>query len=162
MTSDSTATDRRLSENAMLRKLVDAIKVFISARDAIWTLGSIDRIFRTKRYSKVYTEYEEATATVNTVIRAMAIRNNNAMPVISSEEIDALVRMTAADPYLARDRQGDSDRKRKSESASKTVGPAFKPIVPPASSIAPTTPSGANPILEQTNMTLLSNKDDDV
>lgn len=159
MTNRNSVTDRRLSENALLRKLVDALKLFIAARDAIWALGFLDRFFCTTKYKKAYADYDDASTSVNAIIRTMAIRNSNSdpsEPVLSSEEFDALLRL-AGDHDSSRERHA-TQRKRKAESGPKTVGPAFSPIVPPASSIAPMTPSGVNAILEQDDPAILYDK----
>lgn len=151
MADNSSVTDRRLAENALLRQLVDALKLFIAARDAIWSLNAFDRFFNTTKYKQAYAEYDECSAAVNGLIRAMAIRNSSldsSEPVLSTEEFDALMRLSVGDHDDGR-RQHDYSRKRKADTAAKTVGPAFSPIVPPASSIAPTTPSGANAIRDQ-------------
>lgn len=156
MPNNTAITDRRLAENAMLRSLVDALKMFIASRDAIWALRYFDRLLRTKKYHNAYQDYDEASAKVNALIRAMAIKNSDSSePVISSEEFDALMRLAGDDSHYERHKYGNGKR-RKPEPVSKTIGPAFKPIVPPASSIAPMTPSGANAILDQATVASLS------
>ena len=161
MAQNTINREKRLAENAKLRKLVDAIQTFIAARDAIWSLGFYDQIFRTKKYTKVYADYEVAADDISTFIRSMAKTNNAdaSEPVISSEEFDALMRLV--------DSSNDDDKskgawgkKRKVESTPNSVGPAFSPMVPPTSSIVPLTPSGANSIPDQSTLAGVSDKSD--
>ena len=161
MAQDSTNREKRLAENAQLRKLVDALKTFIAARDAIWSLGFYDQIFRTKKYIKVYAEYEVTTDAISTLIRGMAKTGSadSSEPVISSEEFDALMRL-ADDSNNDDKSKGAWGKKRKVESTPNSVGPAFSPMVPPTSSIVPLPPSGANSIPDQNALTGVSDKSD--
>jgi hypothetical protein len=161
MAQDTTNRERRLAENAQLRKLVDALKTFIAARDAIWSLNFYDQIFRTKKYTKAYAEYEVATNAISTFIRSMAKTGNadSSEPVLSSEEFDALMRL--ADGSDDDDKlKGTWGKKRKAESTPNAVGPAFSPMVPPTSSIVPLTPSGVNSIPDQSGLAGVSDKSD--
>ena len=162
MAQDTTNRERRLAENLQLRILVDALKTFIAARDAIWSLSFYDQIFRTKKYIKAYTDYEVATEVISTFIRSMAKTGNadSSQPVISSEEFDALMRL-ADGSYNDDKSKGAWGKKRKAESTPNSVGPAFSPMVPPTSSIVPLPPLGANSIPDKSGLAGVSDKSND-
>ena len=64
-------TERRADENKALRELVDALKDFIAARDALWSLGFFDRIFRFERCVGILNRYDAARNTVRNTVLAV-------------------------------------------------------------------------------------------
>lgn len=63
--------ERRSAENAALRELVDALKDFIAARDALWSLGFFDRLFRFSRCVAMLNRYDAARERVRNAIKAV-------------------------------------------------------------------------------------------
>lgn len=61
--------ERRAAENAALRELVNALKEFIAARDALWTLGFFDRIFHFSRCITVLNRYDQAQERVRSALQ---------------------------------------------------------------------------------------------
>lgn len=89
--------DRRIAENALLRKLVDALKNFIAARDTIWALSFWDRMFRPAKCEQVFASYEQASLAVKEAIKDMSIikmqpgDSARYQSLISMEEFEALM-----------------------------------------------------------------------
>lgn len=63
--------ERRSAENAALRELVNALKDFIAARDALWSLGFFDRLFRFSRCIAMLNRYDAARERVRNAIIAV-------------------------------------------------------------------------------------------
>lgn len=63
--------ERRSAENAALRELVNALKDFIAARDALWSLGFFDRLFRFSRCVVMLNRYDAARERVRNAIHAV-------------------------------------------------------------------------------------------
>lgn len=79
--------ERRKSENTALRELIDALKKVAMARDGLWSLSVIDRIFRLNKYRKTIADYDEAMQSVrNAIVAVMAatrhqsVENNLPLP----------------------------------------------------------------------------------
>ena len=63
--------ERRKSENAAMRGMVDAMKNFVAARDALWSLGILDRLFRFEKYRSVIDNYDNAISAMRNAMRAV-------------------------------------------------------------------------------------------
>ena len=72
--------ERRIDENRALRELVDALKEFIAARDALWTLGFFDRIFRFARCVGMLNRYDTARDRVRTAVKEVRESAGAAVP----------------------------------------------------------------------------------
>jgi hypothetical protein len=95
--------DRRKASNALLRELVNALKRFTAARDAMWELSLFDRIFRMDKCEQALMAHEDAAADLKKTIQAMARAGNARMPaslqngqaasepLITPEELEALL-----------------------------------------------------------------------
>jgi hypothetical protein len=95
--------DRRKASNALLRELVNALKRFTAARDAMWELSLFDRIFRMDKCEQALMAHEAAAADLKKTIQAMAragsartaaSRGNGQAatePLITPEELEALL-----------------------------------------------------------------------
>lgn len=70
--------DRRQSENTALRSLVDALKTVISARDDMWSLSVVDRLFRLQKYKKTLADYDDAMQGVRNAIQSVVVASRNA------------------------------------------------------------------------------------
>ncbi|CAK7057309.1 MAG: hypothetical protein DELT_01290 [Desulfovibrio sp.] len=65
--------ERRKSENAALRELVGALKNVINARDALWSLGLFDRIFRFDKCREIFNEYDAALLAVRNAVHGVIV-----------------------------------------------------------------------------------------
>lgn len=95
--------ERRKKENTALRDLVDALKRLIDARDALWALSIVDRLFRPQKCRAVFNAYDYARELVQRAVRAVmqasAVREENPEhplprsrePLISMEEFNVLL-----------------------------------------------------------------------
>jgi hypothetical protein len=95
--------DRRKASNALLRELVNALKRFTAARDAMWDLSLFDRIFRMDKCEQALMAHEAAVADLKKTIQAMARAGSAqaaasrrsdqvaAEPLITPEELEALL-----------------------------------------------------------------------
>lgn len=63
--------DRRKFENTAMRDLVEALKKNIDARDALWSLGFFDRLFRRDKCRAVFNEYDVALLAVRDAVRGV-------------------------------------------------------------------------------------------
>lgn len=137
-------TDRRKTENALLRQLVDAFKRYLVARDAIWSLSFLDRLLRTPSFKKTYDNYYESFAQVNALIRLMAVKTTPlelpSEAILSPEEINALMYMAYDD---REDDNGNGKQKKTSKKKKKgtfsrnETETEFSPVEAAASSIVP-------------------------
>ena len=60
--------ERRKTENAALRELISALKTFVDARDCVWTLSSMDRLFRRDRCRDTLRNYDRALGALREAI----------------------------------------------------------------------------------------------
>ena len=63
--------ERRKLENAALRELLNALKQFIAARDALWSLRFFDRLFRLDKCRAVFDSYDAASNAMRNAIEAV-------------------------------------------------------------------------------------------
>lgn len=63
--------ERRKSENTALRELVDALRTVITARDGLWSLSVMDRLFRPEKYRQTIAAYDNALQGVRSAIQAV-------------------------------------------------------------------------------------------
>ena len=95
--------ERRYQENKALRELVDALREFIAARDGLWTLGFLDRVFHREKYLAVLKNYDFAGIRVrNAILKLKTVpaspktggsssSNMARSPLISLEEFEVLL-----------------------------------------------------------------------
>lgn len=91
--------ERRKSGNTELRQLVNSLKVLIDARDALWSLSLVDRLFRRKKISAALDYYDNALVAMRNAL--VSIYNSTggvagtaeSLPKISVtiEELDVLL-----------------------------------------------------------------------
>lgn len=72
--------ERRKSENTALRELIDALKKVINARDALWSLGFFDRLFRFDKCRAVFNEYDDAMLAVRNAVNGVMEASAHAEP----------------------------------------------------------------------------------
>lgn len=65
--------ERRKTENAALRELVDALKGFVDARDSLWTLGFFDRVFRKDKCRDAIRRYDGSLRHLREAIGALML-----------------------------------------------------------------------------------------
>ena len=94
--------DRRMVENTLLRELVDAMAEFMKARDALWSLGIFDRLFRAEKCRTIINEYDLAARKVREAIRTLSKLTKSGGPdapipdsqvgrLVSEEEFEMLI-----------------------------------------------------------------------
>ena len=94
--------ERRKSENAAMRDMVDAMKDFVAARDSLWSLGIFDRLFRFEKYRKVIDNYDNAIFAMRNAVRALTEATASSPetgepaskpkpPLVSMEEFEMLL-----------------------------------------------------------------------
>lgn len=97
--------ERRKTENTALRELVDALKEFVDARDRLWTLGLVDRLFRKgkcrdsiRRYDASLRQLREAIEGLMSASRAQAATpdRETRAALLSHEEFTMLLTQAPA------------------------------------------------------------------
>lgn len=102
--------ERRKSENAALRELIDALRDFIAARDALWSLSFFDRLFRFEKCRGVISAYDHASVQVRNSIRAVMEASkdssgNREKVETSTPSLSGLLSVDEFDLLLGRPRQ---------------------------------------------------------
>lgn len=96
--------ERRRQENTDVRTLVDCLKAYVDARDAIWSLRFFDKLFRADKCRRIMNEYDNALRSLRGSIKNFIDRGGEERPkaapgpsaplstaLISEEELDMLL-----------------------------------------------------------------------
>lgn len=81
--------DRRLSVNQPLRTLVDALKHLIDARDALWRLSFLDRLFRHEKCRSTMTAYMQASTELREAINIFAVNTHTGSDPQKTDDAEA-------------------------------------------------------------------------
>lgn len=100
--------ERRKTENAVVRELIDALKAFVDARDRVWALSAADRLFRRDRCRDTLQQYDRAMGMLRDAVgglmaAARAQADNpeaeQSLALISVEEFRMLMEESAGDKH---------------------------------------------------------------
>ena len=107
--------ERRKTENAALRELISALKVFVDARDCVWTLGAADRLFRRERCRDTLQNYDKAMGALREAIVGLMSASRGPVADTKAERQPALIsveefRMLLEEPGDGRRRETRGSR----------------------------------------------------